>query len=136
MPAITWTSLASALKPDGVLDDAVGTEPVAGGAGVGLGSVTGASAPRPARRLLQRSRAGARASRSSRFGLHALTTPTLILQGRHDFSFDLDQALAAYRLLEGPRFLYLGDLGAAPAASPAAEPALYLKPRRSSSTST
>jgi dienelactone hydrolase len=66
------------------------------------------------------------AARSSRPKLHTLTVPTLMLQGRHDFLFDLDQALVAYRLLAGPKRLYLGDLGAAPAANPAAEQPHYL----------
>jgi hypothetical protein len=52
--------------------------------------------------------------------------PTLMLQGRHDFLFDLDQALGAYRLLAGPKQLYLGDLGHAPAENPAAEQPAYL----------
>jgi alpha-beta hydrolase superfamily lysophospholipase len=66
------------------------------------------------------------AARSSRGKLHALTVPTLMLQGRHDFLFDLDQALAAYRLVAGPKRLYLGDLGEAPAPNPAAERPHYL----------
>ena len=47
-----------------------------------------------------------------------LTTPTLLIQGRHDFLFDIDQALAAYKALKGPKRLYLGDLGHPPAANP------------------
>jgi len=52
--------------------------------------------------------------------------PTLLIQGRHDFFFDLDQALEAYRLLKGPKRLYLGDVGHAPAANPPAEAGVYL----------
>ena len=63
----------------------------------------------------------AEAARSSRSQLHALTVPTLLLQGRHDFLFDMDQAIAAWKLLAGPKRLYLGDLGHAPAKNPAAE---------------
>jgi hypothetical protein len=38
----------------------------------------------------------------------------------------MDQALAAYRLLAGPKRLYLGDLGHPPAKNPAAEVPAYL----------
>jgi predicted acyl esterase len=53
-------------------------------------------------------------SRSVRGKLGSVTTPTLMLQGRRDFLFDVDQALAAYRELAGPKRLYLGDFGHAP----------------------
>ena len=49
-----------------------------------------------------------------------------MLQGRHDFLFDMDQALAAYNQLAGPKRLYLGDLGHSPSTKPAAEHATYL----------
>ena len=65
-------------------------------------------------------------ARSSRPKLHSLTIPTLLLQGRHDFLFDIDQALAAYKLLAGPKRLYLGDLGHPPATNPAAEQATFI----------
>jgi hypothetical protein len=65
------------------------------------------------------------AARSWRSQLHALNVPTLILQGRHDFLFDLDQALTAYKLLGGPKRLYLGDLGHPPAPNPVAEQLTY-----------
>jgi pimeloyl-ACP methyl ester carboxylesterase len=61
------------------------------------------------------------AERSARARLARLTVPTLMLQGRRDFAFDADQALVAFRLLKGPKRLYLGDLGHAPAPNPAAE---------------
>src|SRR5205085_4495967 len=61
------------------------------------------------------------AARSARPHLHTLTVPTLLLQGRHDFLFDMDQAIAAWKLLAGPKRLYLGDLGHAPAKNPSAE---------------
>jgi ABC-2 type transport system ATP-binding protein len=53
-------------------------------------------------------------SRSARSHLSGLTTPTLMIQGRRDFLFDIDQALAAYRLLRGPKRIYFTDLGHAP----------------------
>jgi len=62
------------------------------------------------------------ASRSAGPKLPSITTPTLLIQGRHDFLFDIDQALAAYTALKGPKRLYLGDLGHSPAANPSAEP--------------
>jgi hypothetical protein len=68
----------------------------------------------------------AEAVRSARSHLHALTVPALLLQGRHDFVFDMDQAIAAWKLLAGPKRLYLGDLGHAPATNPAAEQAGYI----------
>jgi pimeloyl-ACP methyl ester carboxylesterase len=124
VPAIGWTDLGKALAPDGVPK-------------VGLIRGLGPAATRwdPA---LARTRDGllsgsvtpaakaALSARSSRPKLQALSVPTLILQGRHDFLFDLDQALAAYRLLAGPKRLYLGDLGHAPATNPAAEQLAYL----------
>jgi esterase/lipase len=126
VPAITWTSLGAALNPDGVpkvgeirrLEQAVPSsrwDPSLAQARVDLdgGVVT------PAVK-------GAEAARSSRPKLHSLSVPTLLLQGRHDFLFDMDQALAAYRLVAGPKRLYLGDLGHPPATNPTAELPTYL----------
>jgi len=59
--------------------------------------------------------------RSTRSRLHSLKLPVLMLQGRRDFAFDADQALEAFRLLRGPKRLYLGDLGHTPAPNPVAE---------------
>lgn len=53
-------------------------------------------------------------ARSVRGKLSSVTTPTLMLQGRRDFLFDADQALAAFKELRGPKRLYLGDFGHAP----------------------
>ena len=64
------------------------------------------------------------ASRSPISRLSSVTTPTLLIQGRRDFLFDIDQALAAYKLLKGPKRLYLGDLGHPPGSSPAGAPDL------------
>jgi predicted acyl esterase len=46
--------------------------------------------------------------------LGSFTTPTLLLQGRRDFLFDVDQARRAFAQLAGPKRLYLGDFGHAP----------------------
>jgi pimeloyl-ACP methyl ester carboxylesterase len=126
VPAITWTDLGSALNPHGVpkadelsqLADVVPfsqwdssltqarTDLLAGNVTAAVKSVE--------------------AARSVRSVLHSLTVPTLLLQGRHDFLFDMDQALTAYKLLAGPKRLYLGDLGHPPATNPSAELPTYL----------
>jgi hypothetical protein len=49
----------------------------------------------------------------------------MLIQGRHDFLFDIDQALAAYKALRGPKRLYIGDLGHSPAPNPTAEKPAY-----------
>ena len=64
--------------------------------------------------------------RSSLGGLGGLKVPTFMLQGRRDFAFGIDQATQAYVRLKGPKRLYIGDLGHAPAPNPAAERAVYL----------
>src|SRR5689334_11648471 len=58
------------------------------------------------------------AARSPATQLGSITTPTLLIQGRHDFLFDIDQALAAYNGLAGPKQLYVGDFGHAPSLNP------------------
>jgi hypothetical protein len=69
---------------------------------------------------LPRVRAFAR-ERSSRSRLGRLSVPTFLMQGRRDFAFDLDHALAARRLLRGPKRLYISGFGHAPSAKPAGE---------------
>jgi dienelactone hydrolase len=121
VPAITWTNLGNALNPDGV--------PKTGLLGVLTQSVPLSHwdpvLAQTVESLLQGEVTPAvtstEAARSSRSHLFSLTVPTLLLQGRHDFLFDQDQAIAAWKLLAGPKRLYLGDLGHAPATNPAAE---------------
>ena len=60
-------------------------------------------------------------ARSSRGQLPRLSTPTFLMQGRRDFAFDLEQALAARRLLRGPKRLYISGFGHAPSPKPAGE---------------
>jgi alpha-beta hydrolase superfamily lysophospholipase len=126
VPAITWTSLGTALNPNNVAK---------GGEFARVTKAIPSSRWDPS--LLQARNdllngqvtaavKSAEAPRSSRPKLHSLTVPTLILQGRHDFLFDMDQALAAYRLLTGPKRLYLGDLGHPPAKNPSAEQLAYI----------
>jgi predicted acyl esterase len=58
------------------------------------------------------------AQRSSRAQLSQVTTPVYLFQGRRDFAFDISQATAGYRLLKGPKRLYVGDFGHAPSTFP------------------
>jgi alpha-beta hydrolase superfamily lysophospholipase len=126
VPAITWTDLGQALNPNGVpkvgeiarLREAVPSsrwDPSLAQALPGSEDFDVSAAAQ-----------SAEAVRSSRPKLHSFTVPTLLLQGRHDFLFDIDQALAAYKLLAGPKRLYLGDIGHPPAKNPSAEAPTYL----------
>src|SRR5204863_1461472 len=122
---VAWTDLGTALNPNGVPKD-------------GLVRRLAQSVPSTWDSTLAQAREdlldgavttvvkSAEAARSSRPKLHSLTVPTLLLQGRHDFLFDIDQAVAAYKLLAGPKRLYLGDIGHAPAKNPSAEAPTYL----------
>jgi len=58
------------------------------------------------------------AVRSSRALLSKVTTPVYFFQGRRDFAFDIAQAAAGYRLVQGPKSLYIGDFGHAPSTFP------------------
>lgn len=125
VPVITWTNLQTALAPGGLAKS-------------GLVQLLALEVPtsrwdpqllaaEPA--LLQSNTAAVNAlaaARSVSTQLSSISTPTLLIQGRHDFLFDIDQALAAYSQLGGPKELYLGDLGHLPALSPQAElPTVY-----------
>jgi pimeloyl-ACP methyl ester carboxylesterase len=59
--------------------------------------------------------------RSTLSALGSLRVPTAIFQGRRDFVFGADQAVAAFQRLRGPKLLYLGDHGHAPSTFPAAD---------------
>jgi predicted acyl esterase len=120
-PAATWTDLRDALAPQGLVR-----------AGIILGFEQ--SIPRdrygPQEAMLLADAIAERnvpalraylASRSTRPQLASVRIPTFMLQGRRDFAFDVDQAAAAFRRLKGPKRLYLGDFGHAPAANPSAE---------------
>jgi pimeloyl-ACP methyl ester carboxylesterase len=93
VPADTWSSLALALKPTGVLD-------------VGLFQLLSDEGP-----TTWNNPPGI-AARSYRGGIHTLTVPTLIVHDREDALVDLAQAKAAYRLLAGPKRLVIGSLSA------------------------
>ena len=126
VPAITWTNLQTALEPNGLSKS--GTVQL-----LALAVPTSRWDPdllaaEPA--LIQETNPGQvaalGAARSVSGALRSISTPTLLIQGRHDFLFDIDQALAAYRQLAGPKALYIGDLGHAPAPNPPAElPTVY-----------
>jgi dienelactone hydrolase len=126
VPAITWTNLGTALNPNGV--------PKTGLLGILSHAVPIANwdptLAQAAQTLLQGTVtpavASTEAARSPRSQLHSLEVPTLLLQGRHDFLFDMDQAIAAWKLLAGPKRLYLGDLGHPPAGNPTAEQSGYI----------
>jgi alpha-beta hydrolase superfamily lysophospholipase len=127
VPIITWTNLLTALAPNGLsksglvqyLAALVSTsrwDPQLLGASAGLTTSADLTAA-----------AAIAAARSPVSKLPTITTPTLLIQGRHDFLFDIDQALSAYRSLQGPKRLYLGDIGHSPAPNPPAEQATYFK---------
>ncbi len=58
------------------------------------------------------------AQRSSRPLLSRVTAPVYFFQGRRDFAFDIAQATAGYRLVKGPKALYIGVFGHAPSTFP------------------
>jgi predicted acyl esterase len=120
-PVATWTDLGEALAPQGHVR-----------AGIVLGFSQDLSrdryGPEEAQLLANafsdQNTPAVRAylaSRSTRSQLGTVRIPTFILQGRRDFAFDANQALAAYRRVKGPKRLYLGDFGHAPAPNPPAE---------------
>jgi alpha-beta hydrolase superfamily lysophospholipase len=118
VPMMTWTNLATALAPQGLSKSGL----------VGLlaslvpenrwdpellaakGSLVTSTNMATVTALAS--------TRSPIAKLGSLTTPTLLIQGRRDFLFDIDQALAAYRVLKGPKRIYLGELGHAPGIDP------------------
>ncbi len=58
------------------------------------------------------------AARSSRQALSSVKTPMFLFQGRRDYAFDIDQAWQGYKLLKGPKRLYIGDFGHPPSTFP------------------
>jgi predicted acyl esterase len=121
VPAATWTDLRDALAPQGL---------------VRAGIIVGFSQDIPRERygaeeaallanaLAEQNIPAVRAylaSRSTRPQLGTVRIPTFMLQGRRDFAFDANQAIAAFQRLRGPKRLYLGDFGHTPASNPPAE---------------
>ena len=61
------------------------------------------------------------AARSSLRALRGVKTPVFMMQGRRDFAFGMEHALAAYRALAGPKQLWFGLTGHAPSPPVAAD---------------
>jgi ABC-type branched-subunit amino acid transport system substrate-binding protein/alpha-beta hydrolase superfamily lysophospholipase len=126
VPIITWTNLTTALAPQdlsksGLVTYLAGLVPQSRWQADLLAAAPGlaTSGDLSAAKAL-----GAARSPAARLG--SISTPTLLVQGRHDFLFDLDQALAAYRALAGPKALFLSDFGHAPGKeTPAEDAVLY-----------
>jgi alpha-beta hydrolase superfamily lysophospholipase len=124
-PVITWTDLYSALVPQGL----VKTGAVFQFSNSVAGKIDPSLATFLPDLLSNRNLAPIKQvfdARSVRTSLFAITTPTFLLQGRTDYAFDIDQAVAAFRALPVAKRLYIGDLGHAPAKNPAAEQPYYL----------
>jgi predicted acyl esterase len=56
--------------------------------------------------------------RSSGSLLSKVKRPVYFFQGRRDFAFDIDQARNGYKLVKGPKRLYIGDFGHSPSTFP------------------
>ncbi len=116
----SWTDLASALMPQGLVKS---------------GLVTGLASSIPAERrdpsvaavfaaALAGNTAAVRpwaAERSSLSKLGDVTVPVFMAQGRRDFLFGVDQGIAAYRRVLVFKTLYLGLHGHTPSSFPAAD---------------
>jgi alpha-beta hydrolase superfamily lysophospholipase len=123
-PSITWTNLKTALQPQllsksGLVQYLAALVPVARWDPELLAAKDALTTSETSNAVNTLA-----ASRSVAPKLAAISIPTFLLQGRHDFLFDIDQALTAYRSVHGPKRLYLGDLGHAPASNPVAEQAV------------
>ncbi len=125
VPIITWTSLTTALAPQGLSKSGLVVllaqqVPTARWDPTLLAAVPALTSSSNIAQV-----AALAAPRSPLTHLSSLTVPTLLIQGRHDFLFDIDQAEAAFKLLKGPKRLYVGDLGHSPAPNPPAEQPTY-----------
>jgi X-Pro dipeptidyl-peptidase (S15 family) len=114
----TWTDLVSALAPQnlsksGAIYGFLGSVPPERTAPevLALRNRVIASINLPAIRSFGR-------VRSSRHLLSRVSTPIYFFQGRRDFAFDIDQAVAGHNLLKGPKRLYIGDFGHGPSTFP------------------
>jgi ABC-type branched-subunit amino acid transport system substrate-binding protein/esterase/lipase len=128
VPVITWTNLQTALAPQSFAK---------------LGLVLLLSQAVPASLwspVLQQAAAALTAGNTSQGSgvdwnanqsiqkLGGFSTPTLMIQGRHDFLFDIDQVIATYKLLTGPKRVYLGNFGHAPDSTTTAPDQAYFWP--------
>ena len=116
----TWTNLATALVPQGLAKSGViggflSEKPITSFDPAVLpirdAAFTGSSA----------GVADFTAARSSIQKLKGVKTPVFMMQGRRDFAFGLDQAFSAWKLLAGPKHLWIGLHGHAPSSFPAAD---------------
>lgn len=116
----TWTDLYSALMPQDL---------VKSGLVAGLAGSIPESRRDPSLDALQAAAfAGNKAAvlpwaaeRSSLSKLGTVTTPVFMAQGRRDFLFGIDQGSRAFKVLKGPRVLYVGNHGHAPSTFPASD---------------
>jgi len=122
VPVITWTNLVTALAPQGLSKSGLVQLLAALVPEARWDPDLLAAVPSLTTSTNMATVNALGASRSPISKLAALTTPTLMIQGRRDFLFDIEQAQAAYRVLKGPKRLYIGDLGHAPGISPASAP--------------
>lgn len=130
VPVMTWTSLYDALLPQsfpktgligyfrGLLPEERWDPAVKEAA---LNATLGYNLPKVQRFAVDR---------SVRNDLEKIRTPVFMIQGRRDSAFDMEHALSGFARLRGPKRLYLGALGHAPALNPAAERAYYLTQAR------
>jgi hypothetical protein len=95
IPADTWSSLAKALRPTGVVNNGP------------LSLFTAEGPP------TWNTPSGI-AARNYRARLRSFKVPTLIFHDRSDLLWDLNQATSAYRLLAGPKRLYVHWSGGVP----------------------
>jgi pimeloyl-ACP methyl ester carboxylesterase len=113
----TWTNLATALVPQGLAKSGV----IAGFLGEKPASAFDPSVLATTQAALSGNLAPVlpfAESRSSIQKLRGVKTPVFFMQGRRDFAFGLDQALAAWPLLAGPKHLWIGLHGHAPSMFP------------------
>jgi alpha-beta hydrolase superfamily lysophospholipase len=123
--AVTWTNLLTALAPQGLSKSGL-VQYLAGLVPTNRWDTQLLAASQGLAASADLTTAAAFAStRSPLSKLSSITTPMMLIQGRHDFLFDIDQALAAYKALKGPKRLYIGDLGHSPAPNPTAEQPTY-----------
>jgi pimeloyl-ACP methyl ester carboxylesterase len=117
----TWTDLYSALVPQDLSKSGVITgflaEIPAGLLAPGLEAVREwglTSSNLPGLRAFSN-------ERSVLTRLASVTTPVMMMQGRRDFAFGIDQATRAYAALAGPKALWIGNHGHAPSTFPASD---------------
>ncbi len=113
----TWTNLATALVPQGLSKSGVI------GAFLSEKPLSSFDAAVPAIRdaAFSGSLTGVAdftAARSSIQKLKGVQTPVFMMQGRRDFAFGLDQAFNAFKVLAGPKHLWIGLHGHAAVVRP------------------